>query len=78
MKLVERVARVLAAQMAQSEDLWGHFVHIAKYVIEDIREPTIAMMGAGHNMRNDPATGMPTHCGTDEIYTAMIDAALAE
>jgi hypothetical protein len=41
-------------------------------------EPTEAMQLAGHNKRNDPATGLPTSCGTDEIYTAMIDAALSE
>lgn len=45
-------------------------------VLEAMRRPTEAMQLAAHNVRNDPATGLPTSCGTDEIYTAMIDAAL--
>lgn len=43
---------------------------IARIAIAAIRVPTDAMMVAGHNVQNAYAT--------DEIYTAMIDAALTE
>ena len=45
----------------------------ARAAIAAIREPTEAMQVAGHAVRVD----IP-HCGTDEIYTAMIDAALRD
>lgn len=61
-----------------AEEEWKLYVDEARGAIAAMREPTEAMQIAGHNVRNDPATGMQTHCGTDEIYTAMIDAALAE
>jgi hypothetical protein len=43
-----------------------------------IREPSETMQLAGHNQRNDPATGLSTNCGTDQIYTSMIDALIRE
>ena len=52
--------------------------HEARAAIAAMRVPSEAMQMAGHNRRTHPATGLPTHCGTDEIYTAMIDAALRE
>jgi len=51
---------------------------VALAAIRAAREPTEAMQIAGHNVRNDPQTGLPTVCGTDEIYTAMIDEALRD
>jgi hypothetical protein len=50
----------------------------ARAAIEAIRTPSEAMQLTGHNVRSDPTTGMPTGCGTDQIWTAMIDTLLAE
>lgn len=36
--------------------------------------PTEPMQAKGHDARSDPSTGLPTHCGTDEIYAAMLAA----
>lgn len=49
-----------------------------RYILASMRVPSENMRIAGHNVRSDPETGMPTHAGVDEIWTAMIDAMLAE
>lgn len=80
-EMVERAALVLTRM---SHEFRGATVPVdvcrdlAVAVIKELRVPNFAMQIAGHNMRNDPATGAPTSCGTDEIYTAMIDAALVD
>jgi hypothetical protein len=80
-EMVERFARLLHRQRHGDPDAspaWRRYVADASELIAAMRVPTEAMQLAGHNKRNDPATGLPTSCGTDEIYTAMIDAALSE
>ena len=88
MTMVDRVARAIYGDMPRAmsadgefENLWpetqDRYRSLARAAIAAMREPTEAMQLAGHNVRNDPTTGLPVHCGTDEIYTAMIDAALA-
>lgn len=92
MNLVERVARVICAKSFEDASIywgddtipeavdrnWKDYVGDAGAALAAIRVPTEAMIVAGHNVRNDPVTDMQTDCGTDEIYTAMIDAALSE
>lgn len=75
MTMLERITGVL--ERARVAGGWID-EDVARAVLTEIREPTEAMQVAGHNVRNDPTTGQPTACGTDEIYTAMIDAAVAE
>jgi len=43
-----------------------------------LREPTEAMEVAGHDVWNDPVTGMNRRFSTDEIWTAMIDVVLKD
>lgn len=87
-EMVERVARAIVqhhmlggeyvASDGSRHDMppWEGWVTHARAVLGALRIPTEAMQVAGHMVRNDPETGLPTVCGTDEIYTAMIDAAL--
>lgn len=81
MKLVERVARAICTAGGNdpgrvwgenAEEEWKLYVDEARAAFAEIRIPTEAMQTAGHDVRNDP------YSGTDEIYTAMIDAAIAE
>lgn len=76
--MVERVARALCRTSTQAEDMWLAYVHPARAALAAMREPTEAMLAAGHDQRSDPKTGLSTLCGIDEIYTAMIDAALKD
>ena len=48
-------------------------LHEAGWVVVP-RVSTEEMDLAGHNARNDPDTGLPTHCGIDQIWTAMVNA----
>jgi poly-gamma-glutamate capsule biosynthesis protein CapA/YwtB (metallophosphatase superfamily) len=81
MSLVERVARAMfAANGPDGNRYWGEdpeqewltYVDDARAAIAAIRVPTVAMIVAGHNLRIDPSYS------AEEIYTAMIDAGLAE
>jgi hypothetical protein len=81
---LEREARVLARYHAElqfgdscteqdradEEVDWQDYLPGAKIVIEALREPSEAMLGAGLGRKNP---GQP-----DDVWTAMIDAALAE
>jgi hypothetical protein len=84
-EMVDRVARAICknecafrcggAEDCQQYDDW---IGEARAAIAAMREPTEKMHVAGHDVRSDPQNGMPTYCGVDEIWTAMIDAALAD
>jgi len=74
-QMVEKVARAIAAE--SDSDCWEVYRREAIAAIAAMRQPTEAMQLSGHNRRIDQETGLTTLCGTDEIYTAMIDAALA-
>lgn len=87
-EIVDRLARILSKECLDGCENEGYIDpcvtklcncrRVARAQIEAIREPTEAMQLAGHNKQNDPMTGFPTHCGIDEIYTAMIDATLRD
>jgi hypothetical protein len=67
MNMVERMACVLAAEMAQSSN-WEDFVGQAEAAIAAMREPTEAMIKAGQIGEGD----------SRRVWTRMIDAALDE
>jgi len=76
--MVERVALVLTRAKVGFGDATvpvDAARGVARTVIAAMRDPTEAMQVAGHAVRIGP-DGMSSLCGTDEIYTAMIDAAL--
>jgi hypothetical protein len=82
-EMEERVAKAIGdliygyVDQTDTPNNWANAVGMARAAFTEMRKPTEAMQLAGHNVRNDPKTGLPTHCGTDEIFTAMIEAALA-
>lgn len=77
--MIERVARAIALQegviAGETSDFadwhWEEFIDHARDVLAAIREPTASMMSAAHNrLAGDGAV--------EDVYRAMIDAALGE
>lgn len=76
-EMVERVARVICAQFGErSPDFidkrWHLQIPVARAVLEAIREPTEAMVGAGYDCPIIDYDGQDPK----EVWQAMIDAAL--
>jgi hypothetical protein len=72
MSLVEKVALDIGELGFLLDFATEDLEDIARIALSAIRVPTVAMIVAGHNLRIDPSYSV------DEIYTAMIDAGLAE
>ncbi|WP_313666276.1 hypothetical protein [Shinella sp.] len=82
--MIERVARAISRSQVETERMWQSFLPEASAAIEAMRIPASAMTAAG--IKRQVAWDYGEGRGVDEyphtseqaVYTAMIDAALAE
>lgn len=70
----------LAEELAEEDEVWPNYVADARAVLEAIREPSEAMREAGAEV-GESHDNLPRETephAADDVYRAMIDAALKE
>jgi len=77
--MIERVARALCESQETTEENWQSWVHAARAVIREMREPTNTMTDAGFDAEStaNPHKTQPHHV-VPAVWSAMIDAALKD
>jgi hypothetical protein len=77
MKMVERVARVLAFDHHRTEENWEEWIEAARAVLEEMRKPTEEMLVKGDYALHTAVEGSGwNEPSAQKIWPAMIDVAL--